>query len=130
MSPKTGAWRLPITILIQVLSIWPYYCQAEILPNSDYRPLVAKQLRPKETAQPPYTQYFSRHAYNHTFSERKYIYIILFYMVICYQTIIKSGYFSKSKKHLDFITLNIAIATLEYHTSQTHYFQRKIHKSH
>ena len=75
MSPKTGAWRLPITILIQVLSLWPYYCHAEILPNSDYRPPVAKQIRPKETAQPPHTQYFSRHAYNHTFSERKYIYI-------------------------------------------------------
>ena len=75
MSPKTGAWRLPITILIQVLSLWPYYCHAEILPNSDYRPPVAKQIRPKETAQPPHTQYFSRHAYNHTFSERKYIHI-------------------------------------------------------
>ena len=75
MSPKTGAWRLPITILIQVLSLWPYYCHAEILPNSaDYRPPVAKQIRPKETAaQPPHTQYFSRHAYNHTFSERKYM---------------------------------------------------------
>ena len=122
MSPKTGAWRLPITILIQVLSLWPYYCHAEILPNSDYRPPVSKQLRPKETAQPPHTQYFSRHAYNHTFSERKY----KWYQIV----VIKSGYFSKSKKHLDFITLNIAIATLEYHTSQTHYFQRKIHKSH
>lgn len=85
MSPKTGAWRLPITILIQVLSLWPYYCHAEILPNSDYRPPVAKQIRPKETAQPPHTQYFSRHAYNHTFSERKYIYIILFPKVVCYQ---------------------------------------------
>ena len=78
MSPKTGAWRLPITILIQVLSLWPYYCHAEILPNSDYRPPVAKQIRPKETAQPPHTQYFSRHAYNHTFSERKYIHTFLY----------------------------------------------------
>lgn len=66
MSPKYCAWRLQIfpIFLIQALTFCPFETRAEIPEYPDIRSKEAQQ------QSLPFTQIYSRHANNHTFSEK------------------------------------------------------------